>query len=73
MDAAALGGRPDAGGRSRHSTGRPGGSVRLELIKAGIAHRCTIDLATGTAVVTRGEKELGRLENADQGTRAPPR
>jgi signal peptidase I len=45
-----------------------GGSVRLELVKAGTPHRCTIDLATGTAVVTRGEDELGRWETAIKGT-----
>jgi len=38
----------------------PGGSVRLELIEAGVAHRCTIDLDSGAAVFTRGDSELGR-------------
>ena len=41
-------------------TAGPGASVRLELVKAGLAHRCTIDLTTGTATVTRGALELGR-------------
>ena len=69
MDAAALGRRPDARGRSR-GPGAPGptASVRLELVKAGIAHRCTIDLATGTAVVTRGDAELGRWKTPIKGT-----
>ncbi len=40
----------------------PDASIRLELIKAGLAHRCTIDPATGTAVVTRGDQELGRWQ-----------
>jgi signal peptidase I len=40
----------------------PGASVRLELIKAGIAHRCTIDPTSGTAVVTRGQDVLGQWE-----------
>ena len=42
--------------------------ARLELIRAGIPHRCTIDLATGTAVATRGETELGRWETPVKGT-----
>jgi signal peptidase I len=45
-----------------------GASVRLELVKAGVAHRCTIDLATGTAVVTRGNQELGRFQTSVKGT-----
>jgi signal peptidase I len=44
-----------------------GGAVRLELIEAGIAHRCTIDLATGSAVFTRGETELGRAASTITG------
>ncbi len=47
---------------------RPDGAVRLELVKAGIAHRCTIDLATGSAVVSRGEDELGRWQTTIKGT-----
>jgi signal peptidase I len=42
-------------------------SLRLELIKGGIPHRCTIDLATGSAVVTRGDDELGRWETPIKG------
>jgi signal peptidase I len=48
-------------------TANPGAEARLELVKAGIAHRCTIDLATGTAVATRGEHELGRWETPMKG------
>ena len=43
-------------------TAGPGASIRLELVKAGLAYRCTIDLSTGTASVTRGDEELGRWE-----------
>jgi signal peptidase I len=39
----------------------PDAAVRLELIKAGVAARCTIDPATGAAIVTNGELELGRF------------
>ena len=46
----------------------PGASLRLELVKAGVAHRCTIDLTTGTAVVTRGDTELGQWQTPIQGT-----
>jgi signal peptidase I len=38
----------------------PGASIRLELIEAGVEHRCTIDLESGNAVFTRGNSELGR-------------
>ncbi len=41
--------------------------MRLELVKAGHPHRCTIDLATGTAVVTRGDEELGQWETPIKG------
>jgi signal peptidase I len=46
----------------------PSSQVRLELIKAGIPHRCTIDVSTGTAVVTRGQQELGRFTTSLKGT-----
>jgi signal peptidase I len=46
----------------------PGAQARLELVKAGIAHRCTFDLVTGTAVATRGEAELGRWKTPVKGT-----
>jgi signal peptidase I len=49
-------------------TAGPGAALRLELVKAGIPHRCTIDLATGTAVVTRGENELGSWQTTIKGT-----
>ena len=45
----------------------PDASVRLELVKAGLPHRCTIDLATGTAVLTRGEDELAKWETPIKG------
>jgi signal peptidase I len=45
----------------------PDASVRLELVKAGLAHRCTIDLKTGTAVLTRGEEEVAKWETPVKG------
>ena len=45
----------------------PGALVRLELIKAGVAHRCTIDVETGIAVVTRGQRELGQWQTPIKG------
>ncbi len=45
----------------------PNASVRLELIKGGLPHRCTIDLGTGSAIVTRGEDELGKWETPIKG------
>jgi len=45
----------------------PDAAVRLELIKAGVKQRCTIDPASGTAVVTRGDLELGRWETPIKG------
>ena len=50
----------------------PTASVRLELVKGGLPHRCTIDLGTGTAVVTRGDDELAQVGDADQGPGALP-
>jgi signal peptidase I len=44
-----------------------GGSVRLELIEGGVAHRCTIDLESGNAVFTRGDSELGRADSPIKG------
>jgi signal peptidase I len=35
------------------------GAVRLELVKAGVSHRCEIDLATGVARLFRGDSALG--------------
>jgi signal peptidase I len=43
------------------------GAVRLELVKAGIAHRCTINLESGEAVFTRGKEELGRCPTVLKG------
>ena len=45
----------------------PGASVRVELVKAGLAHGCTIDLGTGSAVLTRGEQELAKWETPIKG------
>ena len=45
----------------------PGGSVRWELIEAGIPNRCAIDLATGEATFTHGDEELGQRDDADEG------
>jgi signal peptidase I len=46
---------------------RPEGSIRLELVKAGKPHCCTIEPATGTAIVTRGDDVLGRWETPIKG------
>ena len=43
-------------------------SVRLELVKAGLPHRCTIDLATGTAVCDPGRGRAWQVGDADQGS-----
>ncbi len=45
----------------------PGGAIRFELIEAGVAHRCTIDLESGSAVFTRGDSELGRAVSPIKG------
>ncbi len=45
----------------------PGGAVRFELIEAGIAHRCTIDLETGSATFTRGDEVLGKCPTPMKG------
>jgi signal peptidase I len=44
-----------------------GGAIRFELVKAGIPHRCAIDLATGDATFTRGEEVLGKSATAMKG------
>jgi signal peptidase I len=49
-------------------TTSPSSEVRFELVKAGIPYRCTIDLATGNAIITRGQKEMGRFPTALKGT-----
>jgi signal peptidase I len=43
------------------------GAVRLELVKGGILHRCTINIGSGEAVFTRGNDELGRAETPIKG------
>jgi signal peptidase I len=35
------------------------GRVRFELVRGGVPYRCTIDLSTGTARMSRGEEALG--------------
>jgi signal peptidase I len=45
-----------------------GGSVRFELIKAGVPHRCTIDLESGIAIFTRGDVEVGRASSPVRGS-----
>jgi signal peptidase I len=45
----------------------PGGTVRLELVKAGTPHHCTIDLLSGTATLTRGNDVVGRCETKIRG------
>lgn len=42
----------------------PGGELRLELIKAGVAHECLIDLATGKARLVRGGETLAEYDTA---------
>ena len=43
----------------RLTTREPAGKFRLELIRAGISHRCEIDLASGMAQLFRGDAPLG--------------
>src|SRR5262249_5190734 len=43
------------------------GSVRLELVKAGVPHRCTIELQTGRASFTRGAEVLGHRDTPMKG------
>lgn len=43
----------------RLKTHEAAGKFRLELIRAGISHRCEIDLASGTARLFRGEAAVG--------------
>jgi signal peptidase I len=44
-----------------------GAALRLELIKAGVPHRCSIDLETGSAIFSRGDVELGRCDGPIKG------
>ncbi|MDR3638360.1 MAG: S26 family signal peptidase [Isosphaeraceae bacterium] len=37
-----------------------GGSVRFELVEGGVVNRCTIDLTSGVATLTHGDKELAQ-------------
>jgi signal peptidase I len=43
----------------RLTTHNTAGKFRLELIKAGVSHRCEIDLTSGTAQLLRGDVPLG--------------
>ena len=45
----------------------PAGSVRLELVKAGVPYRCTIELESGRATFTRGEEVLGHRDTTIKG------
>lgn len=38
---------------------RPDGKVRIELVEAGVPHRCEIDLTSGEATLSRGDQPLG--------------
>jgi signal peptidase I len=44
-----------------------GGSLRFELIKAGIPHICTIDLGSGKATFARGNETLGQSDTPVKG------
>jgi signal peptidase I len=44
-----------------------GAAVRFELVKAGLPHRCTVDVASGEAVVSRGDVELARWQTPIKG------
>lgn len=45
----------------------PGGSIRWELVEAGVPHRCTIDLTTGVATFTRGDEVIGQGDTVIKG------
>ncbi len=49
------------------------GKLRLELVEAGVANRCEVDLATGIATLFHGETELGRGPDRAPGRRGPRR
>jgi signal peptidase I len=44
------------------------GSVRLELVKAGVPYRCEIDLATGSAQFLRGDESIGQAVSPIKGS-----
>jgi signal peptidase I len=44
---------------ARVQAGEAKGTLRLELVEGGVAHRCEIDLATGTARLYSGDRALG--------------
>ena len=45
----------------------PKGQLRLELVEAGVSHRCEVDLTTGVASMYRGESKLGEMPTAIRG------
>ena len=45
-------------GHLRVDSVQPQAKLRLELVEAGISHRCEIDLNTGTATLFRGDEKL---------------
>ena len=47
---------------------QPQGQLRLELVEAGVSHRCEVDLTTGTATLYRGEEKLKDAPSALQGS-----
>jgi signal peptidase I len=51
-------------------TTEPGSMLKLELVEAGIANRCEVDLATGVASLYHGDKKLGEAATALRGTGA---
>jgi signal peptidase I len=46
----------------------PGGTIRFELIEAGVPYRCAVDLETGDASFTQGDEVIGRSATAMKGT-----
>ena len=46
----------------------PIGRLRLELVEAGVSHRCEIDLTTGKAMLFRGDTPLDEATTALKGT-----
>ncbi len=45
----------------------PGAKARFELIEAGIANRCEVDLATGVASIFHGDQKLGEAPTSLKG------
>lgn len=55
--------------KGRFETRSNSGTIRLELIEAGVSNRCAIDIATGTATLFHGDEPLG--EPAQTAFRGP--